>query len=1046
MVIHRCIQRSPDIATEVNEVLRRALCDRDPSVMAASLHCFSLLLKQHIASNPAGEVKLYRELVPSFVSILKQVIEHRLDKEFEYHKTPAPWIQTYLLRILAVLGKESPSSSEHMYEILHDAMRRADTGMNAGYSVTYEAVRTICSIHPHKPLLDQAAEAISQFIASPNNNLKYMGLTLLAQIVQINPAYAVQHQMHVIHCLEDPDESIQRKTLTLLYKMTNPRNVMIVADKLLEYLNKSSDVYLRTELVSKITSLAERYSVNNEWFIKTMSRVFFLGGDLVQPEVAFNLMRLIAEGVGESQEADDDLRLYAVESYLDLAQKPNLPDILVQVIAWVLGEYGFLLGGSSDNVIDALADLMERSDHKSSETRLWCAAALAKATAVLRAGVLRHDVQLLMLKYQGSDNIELARRCQEYLALFATASPMQPEIVESILPRDASCEDISVEEYIGSIVDSAVSQALAEGGPRFIPQNERGGRRIGSTTTIATDSSKKQGKGLRFDKYASPAVSSPTVSSVGNAAAISQHNDSVLRQATLAAPAPSAVATKQNLLEVAGPWSKSGFGQGLKAAPKSAVPDPAPASAAGGGYQSPTLASAQPSPFVSSAAPKAATPKRPVVDEKAQKLANELFQGVSDDTSPASIGVRRVGSAGRTARNPAAAPAQSQPALVASSSSGDLLGGLTLNSSPTSSGASSPTSTNPSTAATPPPKPANDLLLDLEFSMTAPSSPPLSRAAADDEPSPGSALTPSMGDTSSILRPAAGALPSMVVFAKQISNQNPENFDFSNLSASDSFVEYVKGQRLATSQQTLVSGDAHLNVSFVKAWRDDEIHICLVLANKFPKDLAKLELSLSASNSFVVSGVVGDGRFDSSNNTVSISNLPSRQAALIVVRVQYGGRLDFHTALQAQIVFPVSQTQNKTLKITVPLDAADFLRSIGSSQLSVKSYGALWQTHKQESKLRVAPACVDSMEELEKKLSSCNISIIQIIKSEAVAAARLLSNSGVHSAGESGLGELCLFHFKLDAGKVLNIQVRSKDKMITDNAARHLNIALAASN
>jgi AP-4 complex subunit epsilon-1 len=81
----------------------------------------------------------------------------------------------------------------------------------------YEAVRTICTIYPNKFLLEHAAEAISSFVTSPNNNLKYMGLVLLAQIVQINPAYAIQHQMHVINCLEDPDESIQRKVRCRLF-------------------------------------------------------------------------------------------------------------------------------------------------------------------------------------------------------------------------------------------------------------------------------------------------------------------------------------------------------------------------------------------------------------------------------------------------------------------------------------------------------------------------------------------------------------------------------------------------------------------------------------------------------------------------------------------------------------------------------------------------------------------------------------------------------------------------------------------------------------
>lgn len=38
------------------------------------------------------------------------------------------------------------------------------------------------------------------------------------------------------------------------------------------------------------------FSPDNEWFIETMNSVFEVGGEYVRKEVAFNLMRLIAEG------------------------------------------------------------------------------------------------------------------------------------------------------------------------------------------------------------------------------------------------------------------------------------------------------------------------------------------------------------------------------------------------------------------------------------------------------------------------------------------------------------------------------------------------------------------------------------------------------------------------------------------------------------------------------------------------------------------------------------------------------------------------------
>ena len=58
------------------------------------------------------------------------------------------------------------------------------------------------------------------------------------------------------------------------------------------------------------------------------------GGSLVRREVAHNLMRLIAEGT-EDDETDAELRLDAVSSYLELLEKPHLPDILVKIICWV---------------------------------------------------------------------------------------------------------------------------------------------------------------------------------------------------------------------------------------------------------------------------------------------------------------------------------------------------------------------------------------------------------------------------------------------------------------------------------------------------------------------------------------------------------------------------------------------------------------------------------------------------------------------------------------------------------------------------------------
>lgn len=64
-------------------------------------------------------------------------------------------------------------------------------------------------------------------MASRERNVKYLGLKALNKLVNINPQYALSHQMEVIEGLADLDETIQHLTLELLFSMTNPRSFLI---------------------------------------------------------------------------------------------------------------------------------------------------------------------------------------------------------------------------------------------------------------------------------------------------------------------------------------------------------------------------------------------------------------------------------------------------------------------------------------------------------------------------------------------------------------------------------------------------------------------------------------------------------------------------------------------------------------------------------------------------------------------------------------------------------------------------------------------------
>ena len=171
-----------------------------------------------------------------------------------------------VLEILGKLGEGDIRASEQMYGVIGDVMRRSDEiGANIGYAIVYQCLKTITQIYPNPPLIENSAQLVSRILTADSNNLKYTGITGLISIVKINPKYSLRHQMIVVDCLEDTDETLKRKTLNLLYKMTNTSNIKVIIEKLNKELKTAAyDAHLKQEIVSKICELAEKFAPDSK--------------------------------------------------------------------------------------------------------------------------------------------------------------------------------------------------------------------------------------------------------------------------------------------------------------------------------------------------------------------------------------------------------------------------------------------------------------------------------------------------------------------------------------------------------------------------------------------------------------------------------------------------------------------------------------------------------------------------------------------------------------------------------------------------------------
>ncbi|KAG7955601.1 hypothetical protein I3843_11G080700 [Carya illinoinensis] len=466
MALHRFYQKSSSVSHLVPN-FRKKLCDNDPGVMGATLcPLFDLI---------TIDANSYKDLVVSFVTILKQVAERRLPKSYDYHQMPAPFIQIRLLKILALLGGGDKQASEKMYTVVSDIFRKCDSSSNIGNAVLYECICCVSSIYPNPKLLETAAEVISKFLKSGSHNLKYMGIDALGRLIKISPDIAEQHQLAVIDCLEDPDDTLKRKTFELLYKMTKSSNVEVIVDRMIDYMISINDSHYKTYIASRCVELAEQFAPSNHWFIQTMNKVFEYAGDLVNVKVAHNLMRLIAEGFGEEDDAaDSQLRSSAVESYLRIIGEPKLPSLFLQVICWVLGEYGTADGKYSASYITGkLCDVAEA--YSDDETvKAYAVTAFMKVYASeIAAGRkvdMLHECQSLVEELSASHSTDLQQRAYELQAVIS----LDKHAVENILPSDASCEDIEVDKNL-LLLDNYVQQSLENGAQPYIPESEHSG-------------------------------------------------------------------------------------------------------------------------------------------------------------------------------------------------------------------------------------------------------------------------------------------------------------------------------------------------------------------------------------------------------------------------------------------------------------------------------------------------------------------------------------------------------------------------------------------
>ena len=266
LALHRFYQLDKSSICHLNDQICKMLCDADPSVMTACV----VLLDDICKDDPT----IGKNLVPSLVSIQKQIIEQRLPRDYDYHNIPAPWVQIKLIRLLSRLGYGDQTASEKMYAVIADTMARADAGTAIGHAISYECVRCVVHIYPNAELLDSASKATAFFINNPMANLKYLGLCGLLRLVKTAPAVVAKKSYIYVNCLKANDSTIRSKALSLIQEIANPKNLKNLVEDLITCLRSGTEFEMKEDIISGIVDMCSRDTYKNTqdfaWFVSVL--------------------------------------------------------------------------------------------------------------------------------------------------------------------------------------------------------------------------------------------------------------------------------------------------------------------------------------------------------------------------------------------------------------------------------------------------------------------------------------------------------------------------------------------------------------------------------------------------------------------------------------------------------------------------------------------------------------------------------------------------------------------------------------------------------
>ncbi|RHY80763.1 hypothetical protein DYB26_006266 [Aphanomyces astaci] len=381
------------------------------------------------------------------------------------------WMLIKVVKLMSSLVPEEPRLARKLLDPLATIIQNTPAK-----SLLYECISTVTTalLYTQKSdgtqprnvpaIVKLCNDHLRRYIEDPDQNLRYLGLVGLSNLMHSHPHVISDHQHVILECLSVEDTTIRLRALELLVGMVNPDNASGIIEELMRHTVVADGVY-RQDLMAKILLVCSVQKYQNvsdfDWYLGILVQLATVPGENAKnaAEITRQLVDLAVRVKGIRAMLVQKMIEFLLDEDAVTGPGAKTTCQVLYAAGWIIGEFILEYVEDEDDDDDddgRLDDVMNAADH------MLLPRTTSLPVAPVQAVYMQALLKLLMVMVDKADEAtvdSLAQMIVERLPAFVQSEHIEVQeracgVQEIVLGLGLGLNALSADDRANRVFDS----------------------------------------------------------------------------------------------------------------------------------------------------------------------------------------------------------------------------------------------------------------------------------------------------------------------------------------------------------------------------------------------------------------------------------------------------------------------------------------------------------------------------------------------------------------------------------------------------------------